>query len=88
MPPGRLLNSPHCANAYAIAIEPTAVTPQDNSDMAPTWAMFVGSMMMPEPIMLTATRIVSCISVIFLGVSMIVLFGFGRDGYFFSHRTW
>src|SRR4249919_2124267 len=70
MPPGRLLNSPHCAKAYAIAIEPTAVTPQDSSDMAPTWAMFVGSMMIPEPIMLTATRTVSCIRLIFFGVSI------------------
>src|SRR5690242_514885 len=29
--------------------------------MAPTCAMFVGSMMMPEPIMFTATMNVSCI---------------------------
>ena len=34
--------------------------------MAPTFAMFVGSMMMPEPIMFTATMNVSCIRLIFL----------------------
>src|SRR5688500_3858688 len=43
-----------------MAIEPTAVTIHDSSEMAPTCAMFVGSMMMPEPIMLTATMNVSC----------------------------
>ena len=43
-----------------MAIEPTAVTIHDSSEIAPTCAMFVGSMMMPEPIMLTATMKVSC----------------------------
>src|SRR5258706_4433299 len=33
--------------------------------MAPTLAMFVGSMMIPDPIMLTATMNVSCVRVIF-----------------------
>src|SRR6267154_3246162 len=42
-----------------MAIEPTAVTIHDNSEIAPTWAMLVGSMMIPEPIMLTATMNVS-----------------------------
>ena len=35
--------------------------------MAPTCAMFAGSMMMPEPIMFTATMNVSWIRFIFLG---------------------
>ena len=48
-----------------MAIEPSAVTIQDNSEIAPTFAMFVGSMMMPEPIMLTATMNVSCMRFIF-----------------------
>src|SRR5262245_8453394 len=48
-----------------MAIEPTAVTIQDSSEIAPTWAMFVGNMMMPEPIMLTATMNVSCTRFIF-----------------------
>ena len=46
-------------------IEPTAVTIHDSSEMAPTCAMLVGSMMMPEPIMFTATMNVSCIRFIF-----------------------
>jgi hypothetical protein len=53
------LNRPARANPYAIAIDPRAVTTHDNSEIAPTFAMFVGSMMMPEPIMLTATMNVS-----------------------------
>ena len=65
MPPGRWLNMPACAKPYAIAIEPTAVTIHDNSEIAPTCAMLVGSMMMPEPIMFTATMNVSCIRFIF-----------------------
>ena len=48
-----------------MAIEPSAVTIQLRSEIAPTWAMFVGSMMMPEPIMFTATSTVSWTSVIF-----------------------
>ena len=44
-----------------MAIEPTAVTNQDNREMAPTCAMFAGNMMIPEPIMFTATRNVSWI---------------------------
>ena len=68
MPPGRVLKTPACAKPYAIAIEPTAVTPHDRSEMAPTCAMFAGSMMMPEPIMLTATSTVNCIMLIFLVV--------------------
>ena len=65
MPPGRWLYIPACANPYAIAIEPTAVTIHDSREIAPTWAMLVGSMMMPEPIMFTATMNVSCIRFIF-----------------------
>src|SRR5262245_21948437 len=48
-----------------MAIEPSAVTIQDKSEIAPTWAMFVGSMMMPEPIMFTATMKVSWTRFIF-----------------------
>src|SRR5215831_13650032 len=56
---------PACAKPYAIAIEPSAVTIQDNNEMAPTFAMLVGNMMMPEPIMLTVTMNVSCMTFIF-----------------------
>src|SRR6476661_1854747 len=48
-----------------MAIDPNAVTIHDSSEMAPTFAMFVGSMMIPEPIMFTATMKVSCIRLIF-----------------------
>ena len=34
-------------------MEPSAVTIQESKDIAPTCAMFAGSMMMPEPIMFT-----------------------------------
>ena len=54
-------------------MEPTAVTIQDSSDIAPTWAMLVGSMMIPEPIMFTATMNVSCIRFIFFFCSAIAL---------------
>src|SRR5262245_64872408 len=47
-------------------MDPSAVTIQDSREIAPTWAMLVGSMMMPEPIMLTATMNVSCTTFIFL----------------------
>ena len=65
MPPLRWLKMPACAKPYAIAIEPTAVTIHDSSEIAPTCAMLVGSMMIPEPIMFTATMNVSCIRFIF-----------------------
>src|SRR5262249_55903093 len=65
MPPSRWLKRPSRANPYAMAIEPRAVITQDNSEIAPTFAMFVGSMMIPEPIMLTATMNVSWVNVIF-----------------------
>ena len=48
-----------------MASEPNAVTIQDSSEIAPTWAMFDGNMMMPEPIMLTITMKVSCTTFIF-----------------------
>jgi hypothetical protein len=48
-----------------MAIEPMAVITQDRSEIAPTLAMLVGSMMMPEPIMFTATMTVSCMTFIF-----------------------
>src|SRR6185436_3561114 len=65
MPPSRWLKRPACAKPYAIAMEPTAVTIHDNSEIAPTFAMLVGSMMIPEPIMFTATMNVSCTRFIF-----------------------
>src|SRR5262245_38002569 len=73
MPPARWLNRPAWAKPYAIAIEPTAVTIHDSSEIAPTCAMFVGSMMMPEPIMLTATMNVSWIRFIFFCSAMVSL---------------
>ncbi len=52
-----------------MAIEPSAVTIHDSSEIAPTCAMLVGSMMMPEPIMFTATMNVSCIRFILFAVA-------------------
>ena len=49
-----------------MAMEPMAVTIHDSSETAPSWAILEGSMMMPEPIMLTATRVVSPMRLIFL----------------------
>src|SRR6188768_2431552 len=57
-----------------MAIEPNAVTIHDSSEIAPTLAMFVGSMMMPEPIMFTATMNVSCIRLIFFAAFAAVPF--------------
>jgi|GEM_PF-3481144 hypothetical protein len=54
-----------------MAIEPIAVKAHDNSDTAPSCAMLVGSMMMPDPIMLTVTSVVSPIRLIFLLESVI-----------------
>src|SRR6476619_5567892 len=45
--------------------------------MAPTLAMFDGSMMMPEPIMFTVTMNVSCMTLIFFCSAMAVS-PFGR----------
>src|SRR5690349_1362595 len=50
-------------------MEPTAVTIHESSEIAPTCAIFVGSMMIPEPIMFTATMNVSCIRFIFFWAS-------------------
>src|SRR5262245_24021306 len=68
MPPARWLNRPAWAKPYAMAIDPIAVTIHDRSEIAPTCAMLVGSMMMPEPIMLTAVSTVSCTTFIFFVV--------------------
>src|SRR3954447_18405644 len=70
MPPGRWLKRPACANAYAIAIDPSAVTIQESSEIAPMRAMLVGSMTMPDPIMLTATMNVSWVNDIFCCLGM------------------
>lgn len=59
MPPPFLLYMPHLAKTYAKAMEPTAVTSQETIESAPTCASFDGSMMMPEPIIFTAVRMVS-----------------------------
>ena len=40
-------------------MEPTAVTSQEAIESAPTGASFDGNMMMPEPIIFTAVRMVS-----------------------------
>src|SRR5262245_8240347 len=50
-----------------MATEPTAVTSHDSREIAPTRAMLVGSMMIPDPIMLTATMNVSWTRFIFFG---------------------
>src|SRR3954469_3542012 len=71
MPPSRWLKSPACAKPQAMAMEPSAVTIHESREIAPTWAMLVGSMMMPEPIMLTATMNVSCTTFIFLAVGAV-----------------
>ncbi|MNJ66461.1 hypothetical protein D3C77_625420 [compost metagenome] len=47
-------------------MEPTAVMIHDSNETAPSCAMLDGSMMMPEPIMLTATRVVRPTRPIFL----------------------
>src|SRR5262245_823293 len=73
---------PAWAKPYAIAIEPTAVTPQESSEIAPTCAMFVGNMMMPDPIMFTATMNVSWTrDIFFVGVATVSsrLFGHAVD---------
>src|SRR6516162_7746426 len=44
-----------------MAMDPNAVTIHDKREIAPTFAMFVGSMMIPDPIMFTATMNVSWI---------------------------
>ena len=49
------------------------MTIHDSSEIAPTCAMLVGSMMMPEPIMFTATMNVSCIRFIFFCGSAMAL---------------
>jgi len=60
-----------------MAIDPTAVTTHDSNEIAPTPAMFAGSMMMPEPIMFTATMNVSCMRFIFFfsGIPLLLLRG-------------
>ena len=47
-------------------MEPTAVMIHDSNETAPNWAMLDGNMMMPEPIILTDTRVVSPTRLIFL----------------------
>ncbi|GLO02749.1 hypothetical protein PPUJ13061_26470 [Pseudomonas putida] len=56
-----------------MAIEPTAVISQDSSDTAPICAMLAGSMMMPDPIMFTVTRVVSPTKPIFFAGSLMML---------------
>src|SRR4051812_8773270 len=79
MPPGRWLKTPACAKPQAIASEPSAVTIQDRSEIAPTLAMLAGSMMMPEPIMLIVTMKVSCVTLIFLLATAMALPPVGRE---------
>src|SRR3954464_2276960 len=78
MPPSRWLKSPACAKPQAMAMEPSAVTIHESREIAPTWAMLLGSMMMPEPIMLTATMNVSCTTFIFLAAGAVSPLTAGR----------
>jgi hypothetical protein len=55
-----------------MAMDPSAVTTHESREMAPTCAMFVGNMMIPEPIMFTATMNVSWIRLIFFCSSIAV----------------
>ena len=73
MPPDLRLNIPHLANAHASAIEPTAVTSQEIIEIVPTSASLVGSMMIPDPIIFTMVRIVSCTTPILLDLLIIFL---------------
>src|SRR5512136_2628265 len=50
-----------------MAIDPRAVTIQESKEIAPTLAMLEGSMIIPEPIMFTATMNVSWTRLIFFG---------------------
>src|SRR5512147_2144283 len=77
MPPLRWLKRPACANPQAMAMDPSAVTTHDRREIAPTLAMFVGSMMIAEPIMFTATMNVSWTRLIFLASCMVVPFSEG-----------
>ncbi len=61
-----------------MAIDPSAVTIHESSEIPPTCAMFAGSMMIPEPIMFTATMKVSCIRLIFFDSAGMVLTSRGR----------
>ncbi|GLU40860.1 hypothetical protein Pssp01_49530 [Pseudomonas sp. NBRC 100443] len=63
-----------------MAMEPTAVNTHDSSETAPSWAMLEGSMMIPEPIMLTITRVVSPVRPIFLVAAMQASWGGERSG--------
>src|SRR6185295_10628066 len=71
---------PACAKPYAMAIDPSAVTIHDSREIAPTCAMLAGSMMMPEPIMFTATMNVSCIRFIFFCSCIALLLRSPRRG--------
>ena len=73
MPPPLRPYIPHLANAYAKHIEPTAVINQDTIERAPTCANFVGNMIIPEPIIFTAVKIVSCnTDILFLPVLIVL----------------
>src|SRR6185295_15261923 len=76
---------PACAKPYAMAIDPSAVTIHDSREIAPTCAMFAGSMMMPEPIMFTATMNVSCIRFIFFCSCIALLLRSPRRGSLSNH---
>ena len=54
-------------------MEPMAVTIHDSNETAPSWAMLVGSRMMPDPIMFTVTSVVSPVRLIFLLESAITI---------------
>ena len=72
MPPPFLLYIPAFAKAYARAIEPSAVINHDTIDKDPTCANLVGSMIIPDPIMFTAVKIVSCNTLILFSLVLLI----------------
>jgi len=55
-----------------MAMEPTAVTSHESREIAPNWPILAGNMMMPDPIIFTATNVVSPMRLIFLSLFAIV----------------
>lgn len=60
-------------------MEPTAVTSQETIESAPTYASLDGSMMMPEPIILTAVKMVSWNTLILFELLLMITSLIGRD---------
>ena len=66
--PGRLESIPQRAKTYEIATAPVAAKIQDKDEIIPTSASFAGSMMIPDPSILSAVSSVSCVGLILLPV--------------------